>query len=356
MKFVHIADMHFDSPFTELNNSNLCKTRKLEQRKVFKKVIDYIKENNIEYLFIAGDLYEHEYIRKSTIDYINGLFEEIKNTKIYITPGNHDPYVNGSYYESYEWSSNVYICKSELEIIHEKDAYIYMTAFTDFYMNESPINKINIQNPNKNNILITHCDLNGNRDEKGFCYNPILETKINALKFDLVAMGHIHKTNFKENNSIIYPGSTISFGFDELGEHGMVVGSIENGKLSTEFVRLDDRIFTKSEFLVDNFLDQEQLIEGLNDLQTDINKMYEIILIGNRNFGINCREILKLIDNPNILKIKDKTTLGYDIEAISKENNLRGLFVREIIKKYKTGEYTEQEIEKAIEIGLNAIN
>lgn len=57
----------------------------------------------------------------------------------------------------------------------------------------------------------------------GFCYNPILESKINSLKFDFVAMGHIHKNNIKENSNIIYPGSTISFGFDEPGEHGMVV-------------------------------------------------------------------------------------------------------------------------------------
>ena len=57
----------------------------------------------------------------------------------------------------------------------------------------------------------------------GLSYNPILESKINALKFDYVAMGHIHKTNFKENGTVMYPGSPLSFGFDELGEHGMIV-------------------------------------------------------------------------------------------------------------------------------------
>ena len=99
MKFVHMADMHFDIPFTVLTNRNkLGEKRRLEQREAFKKIIEYIKENNIDYLFIAGDLYENEYIRKSTIDYINNLFSEIPNTKVYITPGNHDPYINGSMY------------------------------------------------------------------------------------------------------------------------------------------------------------------------------------------------------------------------------------------------------------------
>ena len=44
-----------------------------------------------------------------------------------------------------------------------------------------------------------------------------------GLNFDYVAMGHIHKTTYAQNKKIIYPGSPISFGFDELGEHGMVV-------------------------------------------------------------------------------------------------------------------------------------
>ena len=70
MKFVHIADMHFDTPFITLSNKqNLCKLRRIEQRETFRKMIEYIKENEIPYLFISGDLYEHKYIRESTIEY-----------------------------------------------------------------------------------------------------------------------------------------------------------------------------------------------------------------------------------------------------------------------------------------------
>ena len=53
MKFIHIADMHFDSPFVNLSDKDgLGDFRRLEQRKTFKKVIEYIKENDIKYLFI----------------------------------------------------------------------------------------------------------------------------------------------------------------------------------------------------------------------------------------------------------------------------------------------------------------
>ena len=75
MNFVHIADIHFDTPFVNLSDrENFGELKRLEQRNVFKKVIEYIKENKIENLFISGDLYESQSIRESTIVYINNLF------------------------------------------------------------------------------------------------------------------------------------------------------------------------------------------------------------------------------------------------------------------------------------------
>jgi len=110
MKFIHMADMHLDSPFASLaNKEQFAKERRLEQRQVMKQIVEYIQENNIPYFFIAGDLYEQEYIRKTTIDYINNLFKEIPNAKIFITPGNHDPYINNSFYKTFNWADNVHI-------------------------------------------------------------------------------------------------------------------------------------------------------------------------------------------------------------------------------------------------------
>ena len=55
MKFVHIADMHFDSPFVNLSDKeSLGDLRRLDQRKAFKKVIEYIKENKIKFPVIVN--------------------------------------------------------------------------------------------------------------------------------------------------------------------------------------------------------------------------------------------------------------------------------------------------------------
>ncbi len=220
MKFVHMADVHFDIPFTTLETRKLSEQRRLEQINAFKKAIEYIKENNIPYLFICGDLYEHEYIKKSTIEYINKLFETISNTKIYIIPGNHDPYIKDSYYARFNWAKNVKIFKGEIEKVEDEKICIYGYGFEDFYMKQTKEKYIEIENKEKINILLTHGTLDGSKNDE-LLYNPISKTEMKKLGFDYVGLGHIHKISYNEEQDqrIVYPGSIISLGFDELGKH-----------------------------------------------------------------------------------------------------------------------------------------
>lgn len=357
MKFVHVADMHFDTPFTSLNSKeNLGDKRRLEQRNAFKKIIEFIKRNKVGYLFIAGDLYEHEYVKKSTIDYIANLFKEIPNTKIFISPGNHDPYIKNSYYDTYDFGDNVYIFHNQrVEKYEDENVNIYGMAFTEFYMNESELGDIKLPSSDKPNILVAHCDLNGSKDAEGFSYNPILESKLNSVGFDYAAIGHVHKNNLDNKNRIYYPGSTISLGFDELGSHGMIVGEITKNKFNIEFVELDDRKFEEREISVDKILSKEELIEKILKLYLDPRTMYKIVLVGRRNFEINTRELLKILSVDNILKIKDNTKINYDIEELAKQNNLKGIFIKEVLSMYQKGLCTEEEFQKAIEIGIEAM-
>lgn len=357
MRFVHIADMHFDAPFTSLNSKEgLGDKRRLEQRSAFKRVIDYIKENKIEYLLISGDLYEHEYVKKSTIDYIAKLFSQIPETKIFISPGNHDPYIKNSYYDTYDFGDNVYIFRnSNIERYEDENVNIYGMAFNEFYMNESPLENIVLPYSNKPSVLLAHCDLNGSKDKEGFSYNPILESKLNSIGFDYCAIGHVHKSNLENQNRIYYPGSTISLGFDELGNHGMIVGEVTKDKFTKTFIELDERNFEELRISVDSLNSKEDVIEKILDYAYNEMTMYKVILVGNRNFEINTRDILRVVSQTNVMKIKDETKLNYNLEELSKQNNLKGIFIKEVLNMYEQGLCTKEEYQKAIEIGLEAM-
>ena len=358
MKFVHIADMHFDSTFLNLSDKDIMgDLRRLEQRKVFKKMVEYIKQNKIEYLFISGDLYEHKYIKQSTIEYINNLFKEIPKTRVFIAAGNHDPKIKNSYYNKFNWNENVKIFNSVIEKIETDDCNIYGYSFDDFYCEGCDIENIEIEKNGKYNILVIHGNLDGAKeDDKP--YNPISRSLLEEKGFDYVALGHIHKLDYNtyENQKIVYPGSTISLGFDELGTHGMIVGELNNG-LKLKFVPLDDEEFVKRKLSVDNMYSKEELIESINEMNINSNEYVEIILTGRRNFEINIYELQKFLQNNRIIKVKDETKISLDLEKIANENTLRGLFVKEMMERLEKETNSEERdiLERAIEIGLNAL-
>lgn len=357
MKFIHIADMHFDCPFTNLSDKdNLGEIRRLEQRKAFKEVINYIKNNNIEYLFIAGDLYEQKYVKKTTIEYINNLFKEIPNTKIYITPGNHDPLIKNSFYNNFLWNENVYIFNGNVQKIDNGEVDIYGYGFDDYYLKEEKIKNINIENKEKINILITHATLDGaSLEDKE--YNSISKKMIVEKGFDYVALGHIHKTNYEENENIIYPGSTVSIGFDELGKHGMIEGEIINKKLKIKFIPIEATEFVEMELDITEIISKEELIEKINEIKLEENKLYKIILTGKRNFEINTNELYKYNLNEKIIKIKNITKLNYDLKKLENETTLKGLFIKEILERLDKCQTEEEKkiIEKALEIGMSVL-
>lgn len=385
MRFIHMADVHFDSPFTVLaSRENLANERRLEQRKAFADTIEYIKENQIPFLFISGDLYEQKYIRKSTIEYINNLFKEIPNTQIFISPGNHDPFLINSFYNTFEWNNNVTIFNSEIKIIETEEADIYGFGFTDFYCENSQIEKINIKNKNKINILITHGSLDASKT-LDMQYNPLNSNKLKEIGFDYVALGHIHKANYEENkNNFIYPGSLISFGFDELGEHGfldveinknnseknnLINLKINNNNLNNseinnnnlkinkkiKFIKVDKRIFEEIKLNISEINSEEELIEKIKNIKTERQKNYKVILEGYKNIEIDLNKIKKMVLDENVLKVKDFSKVKYDIKELANQNNLKGVFINRILQKEEEGLCTKEEAEQAIEIFINAL-
>lgn len=358
MKFIHMADMHFDVPFTVLNTrSNLGEKRRLDQREAFRKVIQYIKANEIEYLFISGDLYEHQYIRETTIEYINSLFKEIPNTKIYIAPGNHDPYIVNSMYQRFSWNENVKIFDNTVESVENEGIDIYGFGFYDFYCKHSEVEDIQIKNRDKINILITHGTLEGG-NITNLEYNPLNRNRLKVLGFDYIALGHIHKPDYctEMNQRIVYPGSTISLGFDELGKHGVILGEVTKENISLTFLPIDEKEF-KEEFLdVTDILTKEELIERINNIDVQSNVFYKIILIGKRNFEINSYDLYEFLQYENIIKIKDKTEINVDIHKLSQEVNLKGIFLKAVLEDEANGNLEKDVAEKIIEIGLNTLN
>ena len=126
--------------------------------------------------------------------------------------------------------------------------------------------------------------------------------------------------------------------------------------MELEFVPIDNKEFVIKEIDVTDILDLDELATIINNIEYSENIYYKISLIGRRNFEINLFKLNKLLINGNIIKVKDYTKLNYDLDRISKENTLKGLFVKEIMKKMEENPDDEEILQNALDIGFEILD
>lgn len=338
MKFIHIADLHLDTPLVSLkNNRELIKKRRTEHKQIFKDVIKLVKDENVEFLFISGDLFEQKYIEKNTVEFVINSLQLIPDTKVFIAPGNHDPYIKNSPYRTFKWPENVTIFDKKIRKISCDDVDVYGFGFEDYEMTSSELETFNVDNPDKINVLVTH----GNIGSKSK-YNDLNPRDLDI--FDYVALGHIHIPQL--NGKVVYPGALVACGFDECGEHGLVIGELEKNNTSYEFKNMEYRHFTILNVDITNAKIPSDVLD-LIDLEDDI---YRVELTGVRN--VDTKEVSDAIMafSKNVCEIKDETHLPYDLEQIASQNTLKGIFTRKMLEELKEYPENEEEIMKAIEI------
>lgn len=212
-------------------------------------------------------------------------------------------------------------------------------GFNDYEFSSDEIENIKIEDESKINVLVTHGTLNGASKK----YLDLKEKILN--KFDYVALGHIHERKV-DDSKIIYPGSLLSIGFDELGEHGIVIGELEKGNITYEFRNMEYRHFEIVEVDISNFKAPEEI---LNHVELGEN-IYRIVLKGERNIDTQKVKDIINLQGKNICEIRDLTHISYDFELIAKEKNIKGFFTKKMLEEMEEHPERKEEILKAIEI------
>ncbi len=324
---------------------------------VFSRVIKLTKDHKAHLLLICGDLYEHSYVRKSTIAFIGKKFADIMNTKVVIIPGNHDPYVSNSYYANYEWPSNVYILRSGSNKIDFEDLNTCVYYFVPGIKIPPP------KNTGRINILMLH----GTLDIKmGRQYNPISMDELSHTGMDYIAAGHFHNYFVKEGQCSVYnPGSPEPLGFDEPGEHGVLKGYISKNKDETDMVFNKTALceYIRFEVVLDRCLSNEEAADSINKAVYALDKhdgLVEITLAGTveDGFSIDLEAVGNMIYKKVYhLKIKDKTRPCLNIGKLVKDGGLKGLFVENMLEKIKESKKEEELkiLRRALDYGVQAL-
>lgn len=364
IKVLQAGDLHFDTPFKDLDK-DISEISKEELLEVFYKIINIAIENKIDILLLTGDMFDNLTVNKKTLTFIKNQIERIPNIKVFISPGNHDPYNEKSFYKIINWPSNVYIFKGNLEyvVLDELNTIVWGAAFNEYYVKDSLLKEINI-NENYINIMTIHGEISS--VEGGNEYNPITIKDIENSKLDYIAIGHRHNfSGIKKagNTYYAYAGCPQGRGFDEILDKGVIIGDIAKGAVNLNFLRTSKRNYYIKEIDISNIISYEEvknkIIEVISEEERK-NNLYKIILRGELEPYVNLKENLlkELIkDYFYFVKIIDKTEVKLDFDNISKDYSIKGLYAKKILEKMNTENDEENEILKmALKLGIQCLS
>ena len=354
LRFLHAADFHLDSPFATLGGEKAA-LRRQEQRRQLRELAKLAQGTDL--VLLAGDLLDSIRAYGETREALQEFFRSLP-MPVFIAPGNHDSYIPQSPYTRMELPENVHIftqTKPERIPLPELGCTVWGTAFRSERA-EPPLRGFHAEGDGNLQLMVVH----GEVTEGNSKYGPITQEDIAASGLSYLALGHKHSCSGLQRAGKTwwaYPGCTLGRGFDETGEKGVLLGTLEGEECTLEFHPLTGRRYRDLVVDVTGAEDLEQAV--LAALSPDWGEdILRVTLRGEWETKPGMESLAEVLeDRCWSLDLRDETRLTRDIWKMADEDTLRGSFLRILRKQYETaGEEEKRErITRAARFGLAAM-
>jgi DNA repair protein SbcD/Mre11 len=232
MKFIHCADVHLDTPLQGLAQYPGAPVHEIRNatRRAFEKVIDAALAEQIDFLIIAGDLYDVGLKSFESALFFNKQMSRLKDAGIdvYLIYGNHD--AASKLIKQLRPPANVHVFKSGEPQTFINDALrvaIHGQSFATPEITEDLAANYPPAVPHFFNIGVLHTNLAGISDHAH--YAPCSLETLTSKGYQYWALGHVHNRQVLCTDPyVVYPGNI-------QGRHGK-----EQGEKSCELVNVSD--------------------------------------------------------------------------------------------------------------------
>lgn len=365
VKVLHCADFHFDTPFREVSGT-AAEVRKEDLRETFGRVVKAAKEEKVDIMLICGDLFDNQRVNPITIDYLVSKLKQIPEVRVFIAPGNHDPYNEKSYYHLVKWPKNTHIFKDTLEKVELEDLQtcVYGRGFWGYHQQDSLLKGFTVDDLTKLNIMTLHGDVV--QPGQSSDYNPITMKDIHESGLDYLALGHRHSVSktVKTGSTLwAYSGCPEGRGFDELGDKGILLGELDKGYCNLTYREISKRKYLELRIDISSCKNYEEIADqimkrtvGLEPAQN----LFKIRLKGELPEDIVLYTTViseKLAENFYYLKVEDETSTKLNPELLIESFTLRGLFVKKMTERIRMTKDKEEQrkSELALKYGLRLL-
>ncbi|MBQ8306717.1 MAG: DNA repair exonuclease [Blautia sp.] len=346
MRFVHLADVHLGA--VPDRGCAWSARREEEIWETFRRVIAYIRENPVDLLFIAGDLFHRQPLKKELKE-VNYLFTTIPETRVFLIAGNHDYLKRDSMYRTFSWAENVYFFGSEkVQSVHltEPEVTVYGFSFCHREIREDLLAGCVPEDEEGLHILLAH---GGDQD-----HVPMNVRSLSAAGFDYIALGHIHRPGMLIRNRAAFSGALEPIDRNDTGAHGFIEGYTDaDGRLKIRFIPFAQRNYEEISVTLTENATQGWLEEEIRSRIEERGQqhIYRVLLDGVRPPDmVLIPERIRLLGN--ISEFADLSRFAYDLPLLEKQYS--GTLIGDYIRYFRNSEMGEVE-EKALMYGLQAL-
>lgn len=324
MRFIHIADVHLGAKPDA--GSAYGPSRGGEIWTSLERIVDICRDEEIELLLIAGDLFHRQPLLRELKE-VNGLFLRLSKTQVVLCAGNHDYLKKDSYYRTFPWAKHVHMILSndwESVELPEIGAAVYSFSYESREREDRPYAGKKARGKQPAEILMMH-----GGDER---HVPVKKEEILQLGYDYVALGHIHKPQNIVPGKMAYCGALEPVDKNDMGKHGYIYGEIKDKKCRIKFVPSAVREYIHAEVLAAENMSGSELKEKIKKLieEKGIENIYKILITGFRSpdilFDLEAMDVYG-----NIVELLDDTKPSFNFEKIKMQN--KGNILGELIEQ-----------------------
>ncbi len=244
--FIHAADIHLDSPMVGLQGlpKNIFQRLQESTFKAFTRVIDAALTNSVDFVILAGDLFDHEDRSIRAQIFLKKELERLEKEGIpvFLVHGNHD-HLSGNWTDI-KLPGNTYVFGSEVSVSKlqtKSDATVHLYGFSygKKHVYERKIIEYQRQSGADFHIGILHGNMEGSSEHSN--YAPFHLSELLEKEFDYWALGHIHKKMLlNEEPPIVYSGNTQGRNKKEKGAKGCYIVTLQEAGSQLQFVETSD--------------------------------------------------------------------------------------------------------------------
>lgn len=248
MKFLHIADVHLDSPFLGLSflPSELFGQIKNAIQLSFEKAVNFAIDNDVDLVLLAGDTFDSIHpTPQSKIFFANQIKRLVdRQIQVVMVLGNHDYsqiddlLLNESPYFKIIGSNE----QIEQVDFMTKSQYKYRVvgfSYQHNHITEDIIAKYPPKNTSIYTIGLAHAGMKQSSVDQNN-YAPFTLNEVKDLNYDYFALGHIHlRQVLSQEPWIVYSGNLQGRHVNEKDAKGFYFGQVDEQSQNTQLQFID---------------------------------------------------------------------------------------------------------------------